>query len=74
MKNDILDLLRDVGAEDFRAIETAIKTVKKEKYKARKEHADLQIKSVKTNLTEKEYQELYPFNLKMQVSISENYP
>ncbi|WP_119565007.1 chromosome partitioning protein ParA [Vibrio cholerae] len=58
MKNDILDILRDVGAEDFRAIETAIKTVKKEKYKARKEPADLQIKSVKTNLTEKEYQEL----------------
>ena len=47
MKNDILDILRDVGAEDFRAIEAAIKTVKKEKYKARKEPADLQIKSVK---------------------------
>lgn len=29
MNNDILDILRDVGAEDFRAIEAAIKTVKK---------------------------------------------
>ncbi|EGQ9469058.1 chromosome partitioning protein ParA [Vibrio alginolyticus] len=58
MNNDVLDILRNVGAKDFRAIETAIKTVKKEKYNARKEPADLQIKSVKTNLTEKEYQEL----------------
>ncbi|TOE44893.1 chromosome partitioning protein ParA, partial [Vibrio parahaemolyticus] len=50
MNNDVLDILRNVGAKDFRAIETAVKTVKKEKYKARKEPADLQIKSVKTNL------------------------
>lgn len=29
MNNDVLDILRNVGAKDFRAIETAIKTVKK---------------------------------------------
>lgn len=29
MKHDMLDILRSVGAKDFRAIETAIKTVKK---------------------------------------------
>ncbi|TOB99506.1 chromosome partitioning protein ParA, partial [Vibrio parahaemolyticus] len=58
MNNDMLDILRNVGSKDFRAIEAAIKIVKKEKYKSRKEPADLQIKSVKTNLTEKEYQDL----------------
>jgi hypothetical protein len=39
-------------------IETAIKMVKKEQYKARKEPSELLIKSVKTNLTDLEYQEL----------------
>ncbi|EKO3695444.1 chromosome partitioning protein ParA [Vibrio parahaemolyticus] len=58
MNNDTLDILRNADEKALKALETAIKTVKKEKYNARKEPADLQIKSVKTNLTEKEYQEL----------------
>ncbi len=54
----LLDTLRNTNPNDFKAIEAAIKVVKKEQYKARKEPSELLIKSVKTNLTELEHKEL----------------
>ncbi|MDD9156281.1 chromosome partitioning protein ParA [Aliivibrio sp. S4TY2] len=58
MNASLLDTLRNTNPDDFKAIEAAIKVVKKEQYKARKEPAELLIKSVKTNLTNLEHQEL----------------
>ncbi|HDY8101750.1 TPA: chromosome partitioning protein ParA [Vibrio vulnificus] len=58
MNNPLLDAFRNASCDDFKAIEEALKQIKKEKYKARKVPEDLQVKSVKTNLTEKEYDAL----------------
>lgn len=58
MNNPLLETFRNASSDDFKAIEAALKQIKKEKYKARKEPEDLQVKSVKTNLTEKEYDAL----------------
>ncbi|MGR3004075.1 chromosome partitioning protein ParA [Vibrio vulnificus] len=55
MNNPLLETFRNASSDDFKAIEEALKQIKKEKYKARKEPTELQIKSVKTNLTEREY-------------------
>ncbi|EMB7846125.1 chromosome partitioning protein ParA [Vibrio vulnificus] len=55
MNNPLLETFRNASSHDFKAIEAALKQIKKEKYKARKEPKELQIKSVKTNLTEREY-------------------
>ncbi|MDF4336200.1 chromosome partitioning protein ParA [Vibrio parahaemolyticus] len=58
MNNPLLETFRNASSDDFKAIEAALKQIKKEKYKTRKEPEDLQVKSVKTNLTEKEYDAL----------------
>ncbi|WP_406733741.1 chromosome partitioning protein ParA [Vibrio scophthalmi] len=55
MNNPLLETFRNASSHDFKAIEAALKQIKKEKYKVRKEPEELQIKSVKTNLTEREY-------------------
>ncbi|ENV2992053.1 chromosome partitioning protein ParA [Vibrio vulnificus] len=58
MNNPLLETFRNASSDDFKAIEEALKQIKKEKYRARKVPEDLQVKSVKTNLTEKEYDAL----------------
>ncbi|EJE8545390.1 chromosome partitioning protein ParA [Vibrio vulnificus] len=55
MNNPLLETFRNASSHDFKAIEAALKQIKKEKYKARKEPEDLKVKSVKTNLTEREH-------------------
>ncbi len=55
MNNPLLETFRNASSDDFKAIEAALKQIKKEKYKARKEPEDLQNKSVKTNFTEREH-------------------